>query len=106
MPAPRSLEESASPQARAPEISDLGRPPVHRFTTRRGFALDIEASHALVMMDMRLDAISSAVPGATDALDMAAEKRPASSVRAFHSRLWRIEGLVEVPVSSISKKMA
>ncbi|CAB0029153.1 unnamed protein product, partial [Trichogramma brassicae] len=33
MLAPRSLEESASPQARAPEISDLGRPPVHRFTT-------------------------------------------------------------------------
>ncbi|CAB0039253.1 unnamed protein product [Trichogramma brassicae] len=26
MLAPRSLEESASPQARAPEISDLGRP--------------------------------------------------------------------------------
>ncbi|CAB0039423.1 unnamed protein product [Trichogramma brassicae] len=33
MPATLSLEESASPQARAPEISDLGRPPVHRFTT-------------------------------------------------------------------------
>ncbi|CAB0043188.1 unnamed protein product [Trichogramma brassicae] len=33
LPASRSLEESASPQAGAPEISDLDRPPVHRLTT-------------------------------------------------------------------------
>uniref|UniRef100_A0ABD2WGL5 Uncharacterized protein n=1 Tax=Trichogramma kaykai TaxID=54128 RepID=A0ABD2WGL5_9HYME len=33
MPTTRSLEESASPQARASEISDLHRPPVHRLPT-------------------------------------------------------------------------
>uniref|UniRef100_A0ABD2WY10 Uncharacterized protein n=1 Tax=Trichogramma kaykai TaxID=54128 RepID=A0ABD2WY10_9HYME len=51
---------------------------------RRGFALVMEASHAPVMTSMRLDAISSAVPGATEAPDTTAEKRSASSVRAFH----------------------
>uniref|UniRef100_A0ABD2W945 Uncharacterized protein n=1 Tax=Trichogramma kaykai TaxID=54128 RepID=A0ABD2W945_9HYME len=30
MPTTRSLDESASPQARASKISDLRRPPVHR----------------------------------------------------------------------------
>uniref|UniRef100_A0ABD2W1L4 Uncharacterized protein n=1 Tax=Trichogramma kaykai TaxID=54128 RepID=A0ABD2W1L4_9HYME len=35
-----------------------------------------------------------------------AENRSASSVRAFHLQLWRVEGLVEVRVSSISKTMA
>ncbi|CAB0037085.1 unnamed protein product [Trichogramma brassicae] len=61
MPATRSLEESAGPQARAPEISDLG-PSTSTNTgsrRRRGFALDIEASHAPVMTDIRLVAISS-----------------------------------------------
>uniref|UniRef100_A0ABD2WGU5 Uncharacterized protein n=1 Tax=Trichogramma kaykai TaxID=54128 RepID=A0ABD2WGU5_9HYME len=61
---------------------------------------------AVSSTSMRLDAISFAVPGATEAPDTTAEKRSASSVRAFHLQLWRVESLVEVPASSISKTMA
>ncbi|CAB0032915.1 unnamed protein product [Trichogramma brassicae] len=69
MPAPQSLEESL--RARWQERRRSAISAVHQYTgsrRRRGFALDIEASHAPVMTDMRLDAISSAVPGATDAV--------------------------------------
>uniref|UniRef100_A0ABD2WY51 Uncharacterized protein n=1 Tax=Trichogramma kaykai TaxID=54128 RepID=A0ABD2WY51_9HYME len=83
-PAPSlaGLDRRAQQERRRSAISA-----VHQYTgsqRRRGFALVMEASHAPVMTSMRLDAISSAVPGATEAPDTTAEKRSASSVRAFH----------------------
>uniref|UniRef100_A0ABD2VSJ6 Uncharacterized protein n=1 Tax=Trichogramma kaykai TaxID=54128 RepID=A0ABD2VSJ6_9HYME len=73
---PRDLWKSL--RARRQERRRSAISAVHQYTgsrRRRGFALVMEASHAPVMTSMRLDAISSAVPGATEAPDTTAEKR-------------------------------